>query len=50
VDVTLHLVRGDGAVPSGAVAEGDRVVRLDTDTDYAELIRLIFAAARVITW
>ena len=47
---TLHLVRAGSALPPGVVAEGDQVVYLEEAIDYDQLVALIFAAGRVITW
>lgn len=48
---TLHLVRPNGVLPDGAVADGDAVVYLkDGPVDHDHLIERIFSADRVITW
>ena len=47
---TLHLVRSGATLPPGVLAEGDRVVYLEEAIDYDQLVALIFAADRVITW
>lgn len=47
---TLHLVRPGATLPPGVVAEGDRVVYLEEAPDHDQLVALIVAADRVITW
>lgn len=47
---TLHLVRAGATLPPGVVAEGDRVVYLEESIDHDQLVALIVAAGRVITW